>query len=51
MNNITSLSEYRIKKDLEEQEIFKEKLNNYKHEETLEEMKDQENSMLVRYIK
>lgn len=50
MNDPISLSKYRIRKELREQEIFKE-LNNYEHKDTLEEMRNQENSMLIKYIK
>lgn len=50
MNDVLSLSKYRIRKELAEQEVFKE-LNNYEHKDTLEEMRNQETSMLIRYMK
>ena len=50
MDKTISLSKYRIRKELAEQEVYKE-LNNYEHKDTLEEMRNQENSMLMRYIK
>lgn len=45
-----SLSKYRIKKDLREQEIYQE-IKGYKHKDTLEEMRIQENILFIKYTK
>ena len=51
IEKVVSLSKYRIIKELREQEIFKEELNNYRHLDTLDDMATQEDIMLVRYVK
>lgn len=51
IESLLSLSKYRIIKQLGEQEIFKENLNNYEHQKTIEDMRIQEDCMFMRYVK